>query len=319
MLKTAFIGAGRRARLAHYPSVAKLPDVQIAAVSDLNSELMAEVANRYSIEGRFENYREMLRLTDNLDLVYVIMGEQLMASIAIDCMNAGKNVFIEKPAGANPSESASLLEAAERNGVVCAVGFQRRFAAVTREAMRLVDLYGGPTLAVAEFHKNMLGSPKPPRTTLWNDVCHVVDLIRWMTSSEVSDITACQDARASQWPNDYTALMRFNNSSIGVLLANRSSGGRMLRAQLHGIGLGCFIDIPDQIQILERDRDPMIRKGAHLAGMPSDDTRAYDGVLEMHRHVVTTVVKGGIPINDIRDVIHTSDLVARLEGDLFSR
>ena len=138
--------------------------------------------------------------------------------------------------------------------------------------MRLVDLYGGPTLAVAEFHKNMLGSPKPPRTTLWNDVCHVVDLIRWMTSSEVSDITACQAARASQWPNDYTALMRFNNSSIGVLLANRSSGGRMLRAQLHGIGLGCFMDIPDQIQILERDRDPMIRKGAQLAGMPSDDT-----------------------------------------------
>ena len=92
----------------------------------------------------------------------------------------------------------------------------------------------------------------------------------------------------------------------------------MLRAQLHGIGLGCFINIPDQIQILERERDPMIRRGAELAGSPSDDTRAYDGVLEMHRHVVTAVTEGTIPINDIRDVIHTSDLVARLEGDLFS-
>ena len=314
MIKAAFIGAGRRARSAHYPIVSKLTDVRLEAVSDLDPVLMTQVAKQHAIPETYADYRQMLEAID-LDLIYVIMGEEMMTPIAIECMNLGKHVFIEKPAGASPQESRLLVAAAKQNDVVCAVGFQRRFAAVTREAMRLISGCGGATLAVGEFHKNMLGLPKPPRTTLWNDVCHAVDLIRWMARSEVAEATAFQDFRGSDWPNDYTALMRFQNGAVGVLLANRSSGGRSLRAELHGIGVGCFMNIPDQIEILERDRDPRTEHGADLAGMPAEDTRSYDGVLEMHRHLATSVAKGSTPVNDIRDVIHTSELVARLEGD----
>ena len=166
MLGTGIIGAGGRARSAHYPTVTTLADVRVEAVCELDAALMAQVAEQYAIPQTFADYRRMLDEVD-LDLIYVIMGEELMAPIAIDCMNAGKHVFIEKPAGANPEESRALLAAAQENGVVCAVGYQRRFAAVTVEAMRLVRERGGPTLAVGEFHKNLLGRPKPPRTTMW--------------------------------------------------------------------------------------------------------------------------------------------------------
>ena len=237
-----------------------------------------------------------------------------MAPIAIDCMNAGRNVFIEKPAGASPEESHALLEAAEANGVVCAVGFQRRFADVTREAMRLVGDAGGATLAVGEFHKDMLGAPKPPRTTIWNDVCHAVDLIRYMAGSEVTDATAFQDARGTDWRNDFTALMRFRNGATGVLLANRSSGGRTLRSELHGIGVGCYMRIPERIEVFQSGQDPLDVHGADLQDADPEDSHAYDGTLEMHKHVAESVAAGRIPINDIRDAIHTSNLVARLEG-----
>ena len=150
MLRTAFIGAGGRARSAHYPTVTTLADVRVEAVCELDAALMAQVAEQYAIPQTFADYRRMLDEVD-LDLIYVIMGEEFMAPIAIDCMNAGKHVFIEKPAGANPEESRALLAAAQANGVSCAVGYQRRFAAVTVEAMRLVRERGGPTLAVGEF------------------------------------------------------------------------------------------------------------------------------------------------------------------------
>ena len=313
MLKTAFVGAGRRAQQAHYPTVSRLEDARIEAVAELDESRMGEVVDRYGVPRAFGDYREMVEAVDP-DLVYVIMGEELMASIAIDCMNSGRNVFIEKPAGASPEESHALLEAAEANGVTCAVGFQRRFADVTREAMRLVADAGGPTLAVGEFHKDLLGWPKPPRTTIWNDVCHAVDLIRYMAGSEVSDATAFQDARGSDWRNDFTALMRFENGAAGVLLANRSSGGRTLRAELHGIGVGCYMRIPDRFEVLQGGQDPIDVHGSAIQGVDAADSRAYDGTLEMHRHVAESIAAGRVPINDIRDVVHTSDLVARLEG-----
>ncbi len=313
MLKTAFVGAGGRAQSAHYPNVNRIDDARIEAVSELDESRMGEVVDRYGIPRAFGDYREMIDAVAP-DLVYVIMGEEFMAPIAIDCMNAGRHVFIEKPAGASPEESHALLEAAEANGVVCAVGFQRRFADVTREAMRLVGDAGGATLAVGEFHKDMVGAPKPPRTTIWNDVCHAVDLIRHMAGSEVADATAFQDARGTDWRNDFTALMRFRNGATGVLLANRSSGGRTLRSELHGIGVGCYMRIPERIEVLQSDQEPRDVHGAALQGADPDDSHAYDGTLEMHKHVAESIAAGRIPINDIRDAVHTSDLVARLEG-----
>ena len=313
MLKTAFVGAGRRAQQAHYPTVTRLDDARIEAVAELDESRMGEVVDAYGIPRAFGDYREMVDAVDP-DLVYVIMGEREMASVAIDCMNAGRNVFIEKPAGASPEESHALLEAAEANGVVCAVGFQRRFADVTREAMRLVRDAGGPTLAVGVFHKNLLGWPKPPRTTIWNDVCHAVDLVRYMAGSEVTDATAFQDARGSDWRNDFTALMRFENGATGVLLANRSSGGRILKAELHGIGVGCYMRLADRFEVLQADEDPVDVHGADIRGVDPEDSRLYDGTLEMHRHVAGSIAAGRIPLNDIRDAVHTSELVARLEG-----
>ena len=313
MLKTAFVGAGRRAQQAHYPTVSRLEDARIEAVAELDESRMGEVVDRYASPGRSgTTARWSIPLTRTS--YTSSWAKQLMASIAIDCMNSGRHVFIEKPAGASPEESHALLEAAEANGVVCAVGFQRRFADVTREAMRLVADAGGPTLAVGEFHKDLLGRPKPPRTTIWNDVCHAVDLIRYMAGSEVTDATAFQDARGSDWRNDFTALMRFENGAAGVLLANRSSGGRTLRAELHGIGVGCYMRIPDRFEVLQGGQDPIDVHGSAIQGEDAADSRAYDGTLEMHRHVAESIAAGRVPINDIRDVVHTSDLVARLEG-----
>ncbi len=314
MLRTAFIGAGGRARSAHYPTVTTLADVHVEAVCELDAALMAQVVEQYAIPRTFDDYGRMLDEID-LDLVYVIMGEELMAPIAIDCMNAGTHVFIEKPAGANPEESRALLAAAEANRVTCAVGYQRRFAAVSVEAKRLVAQRGGPTLAVGEFHKCLLGRSKPPRTTMWQDVCHAVDLVRYLAGSEVADVAAFQDARGTEWTNDYTSVLRFENGATGVVLAHRSSGGRVLKGELHGIGVGCSFRIPDHLEVLEQGREPRTEHGADLAGVAADDSRAYDGTLEMHRHVAASIREGRTPINDIRDVVYTSDLVARLEGD----
>tara|TARA_B100000686_G_C16767200_1_gene962622 strand:- start:260 stop:1204 length:945 start_codon:yes stop_codon:yes gene_type:complete len=313
MFKLAFVGAGRRAQSAHYPTVNRVENSTIEAVAELDEIRMGEVVDEYDIPRTFGDYREMIEVVDP-DVVYIVMGQEVMTSIAVECMNAGKHVFIEKPAGASPEESNQLLESAKSNDVICAVGYQRRFASVTTEAMKLVKEKGGATLAVGEFHKNLLGTPEPIRSTMWDDICHIVDLVRFMVGSEVKELNGFRDMNGSNWINDYSALIKFESGATGALLANRSSGGRTLRAELHGIGIGCYMQIPEQIEIFQDNSNPVILTGGSINKSDAGRVHDYDGTMEMHNHLISSIQKGQIPINDIRDVVHTSNLVASIEG-----
>ena len=152
MLKAAFVGAGGRAQSVHYPSLHRLDDVSIEAVAELDESLMKSVVDKYNIPRSFNDYHKMIDEVE-LDAVYVIMGHKVMTKPALDCLNAGKHVFIEKPAGANADETQELLDAAEANNVFCGVGYQRRYGALTQEALRRVKEHGPVTMALGEFHK----------------------------------------------------------------------------------------------------------------------------------------------------------------------
>ena len=38
---------------------------------------------------------------------------------------------------------------------------------------------------------------------------------------------------------------------MGLLQANRAAGGRVLRAELHGVGVSCFMKLNDNLEILQ--------------------------------------------------------------------
>lgn len=314
MLKAAFIGAGGRSRKAHYPTIHRLnEEVEMAAVCELDGELMDRIVQEHQFRHTFTDHREMLDAIDP-DIVYCVMNEKWLLKPALDCLNAGKHLFIEKPPGKNSIETQRILDAAVANDVYCMVGFQRRFAAITREAMRVVGEKGPVSLVATTFHKQILGLSEPElTTTLWNDVIHIVDLTRYLAGGEPIEVTAYQDKFGSQDYNHYTALVRFDNDVTGVILGNRASGGRVLRAEIHGVGIGCYMDLPRGIKILE-DHKARTLSAWEINGVPKQDALSYGGVVPMHRHFLECIRNRKVPNSDIRDVIHTVHLVDRIEA-----
>lgn len=314
-LKAAFIGAGPRSRSAHYPNVARLPDVAMASVCELDEERLDMVVDAYGFSEVFTHHQEMLERA-NPDIVYCVMNEQWALNPVLDCLNAGKHLFIEKPPGANMDEVTQIRDAAVANGVWCQVGFQRRHAAVIQESMRRAQARGPVSMAAGIFHKQLLGEAAGGfTTTLWNDICHIVDLVRYMAGSEPAAVKAHRARFSSPHWNVYNALIEFDNDATGMLLAVRASGGRILGAELHTAGLGCYIDIPRQVTFLEDDTRRETVSGWQIADAGQKDTAAYDGTLAMHQHFIECIRTGHQPLTDIRDTIHSMQLVADIEGD----
>ncbi len=284
MLKAGFIGAGNRSQGAHYPNVNRLEqDVDMVAVCELDEDRLGQVAKKYEFRKTFTDHCKMLDEVDP-DVVYCVMNEKWILQPALDCLNAGKHIFIEKPPGKNSDETRQILEAAVANDVYCMVGFQRRYTAITREAMRLVAEKSPVTLVTTTFNKRILGGDGAElTTTLWNDVCHVVDLTRYMAGGEPVEVTAYQDKFGGQSWNHYTALIRFDNNATGVIFGNRASGGRVLRSELHGVGIGCYMKLPQEIEILE-DNQSRVMGGWEIDGVNKEDVPRYEGVLNMHEH-----------------------------------
>ena len=221
-LRAGFIGAGPRARGAHYPVVAGLDRVELVAACELDEALGRQVVTEHDISKLYSSHSEMLERED-LDLVYCIMNERLVLEPALDCLNSGRHILIEKPPGLDSGQTRKMLEAAESAGVWAMVGFQRRFAAVTQEAVRRVGARGRPTLAIGTFNKSQPDASHDVPTTLWSDVCHVVDLVRYMAGGEAAEVTAYRDRLRGEVFDHYTALVRFDNEATGCIFGHRAS------------------------------------------------------------------------------------------------
>ena len=314
MIKVGVIGAGRRANQAHYPALARVPAAHLAAICDLDEQRLRETANRYGVRHRYTDYRAMLAEVD-LDAVYVIMAPQLVRPIVLDCLEAGTHVFVEKPPALSARDLETMIAAAERHGRLTAVCLQRRYAPVAQEVRRRVLERGPITMCLGEFHKHMVGAPGPDYgvSTLLDDIIHAVDLVRYMCGGDAAEVHAFQDRLFAEWVNCYNALIRFSSGAVGVVSGNRASGARVLRFEVHGRGIGAYIDMPHRAEIwTDNAPEPLVLTGPEL--VRSAEEIEYEGTLAVHRHFITCIEQNRRPLTSFQECLGTMRLIEQMEG-----
>ncbi len=315
-VRVGFVGAGSRARLSHYPSVAELSDLaEMVAICDLDEELLNNTADQYDIEARFTDLHEMLGSVE-CDAVYCVTPPMHLEDVAMPCLEAGKHVFSEKPLGDSYAAAKRLADAAEANGCLTLVAFNRRFAPVNLHCMDLIAERGGPTQVIVEYHKDMLGGPPYyDMSIMITDVAHAVDATRWWLR-EPEEVCATVRRMHSDWDNVFNALMTYDDGAIGVLTANRASGTRYERVEVHGRGIACYIRAPERAEIwIDDASEPAVVTGEELAG--TTDNRVTYGFLGENRHFLESIRDGVMPQPNFADAARTMQLCERLqEGKL---
>ena len=188
--RVAVIGCGDISAV-HFGVIAGLPGAQLVAVSDPDAGRLAAAVDAHAVPG----FTDHLALFDELqpDVVHICTPHHTHAQLAIDALDRGINVIVEKPLAHSREEGERVAAAAARSEAQIAVCFQNRYNAPIAAAHALLT---GGTLgailgasATVNWHRTAeyyLNRPWRGRWAtgggglLMNQAIHTVDLLQWL-------------------------------------------------------------------------------------------------------------------------------------------
>ena len=219
-------GAGAFVRAAHVPALRRLPGIALRAVVTGTPANAREASRRLHIEQAGTDLREMLA-RDQAPLLLVGTRHHLHAAQALEGLEAGRHVFVEKPLCLEEEEIAPLLEAARRRRRLLAVGFNRRYSPLSMRMREALDRLPGAALAVYRVNAGALpaGHWVQDRAVgggrVVGECCHFVDLLGYLLRSPIEAIEAQplpSDGSGVVQGDSFAATLRFADGSRAALV-----------------------------------------------------------------------------------------------------
>ena len=215
----ALVGAGTFAKLMHVPNLKAL-GVRVPVVVSGSGVSARQVAEMLNAERATSEYDSVLA-DPSVQAVLISTRHNLHAAQSIAAAQAGKHIFVEKPLGLTIGECRAVLDAVEAAGVVCAVGFNRRFSPYAIAAKNALASAAGPKQIVCRVNAGPLPKthwlldPAEGGGRLIGEGCHFFDLMAWLAGSVPESVTA---QRIGDSVDDVSAAVRFADGSVGTLI-----------------------------------------------------------------------------------------------------
>jgi predicted dehydrogenase len=156
-VKAALIGAGQIAR-QHLACLTSLPGVELVAICDLSPATAEAAAERYRARAWFTDHRGMLDKA-RPDVVHVTTPPNSHFRLAMDSLDAGAHVIVEKPATSSFEELETLVRRAQEAGRHFVEDYNYLFNRAPQEILRKIKSgeFGAVTHVEVLICLNILG------------------------------------------------------------------------------------------------------------------------------------------------------------------
>ena len=125
-LKVGILGCGLINQAAHFIASGKARNIHLQAICDVAEDLLRKMAAVYEPDSVYTDYAKMLE-DEEVEAVIIGIGDQFHVPCALQAIEAGKHVFVEKPMGVSIEECEMLRDKAKEKGLVLQVGHMKRF------------------------------------------------------------------------------------------------------------------------------------------------------------------------------------------------
>lgn len=230
-MKYALIGCGRIS--PNHIEAAKNNRLNFVAMCDILPAAMEEKSEKFGLESvkKYIDYKEMLAL-EKPELVAICTESGKHATIALDCIEAGCNVIIEKPIALSIDDADAIIKAGIDAGVVVCANHQNRFNKSVQYIRKALEKgrFGKLSHGAAHVRWNRGKSyyeQAPWRGTwaqdggcLMNQCIHNIDLLRWMMGDDIDEVMAYTDRIEHPYLEAEDlgiAIVKFSNGSYGLI------------------------------------------------------------------------------------------------------
>jgi UDP-N-acetylglucosamine 3-dehydrogenase len=288
MIRVGVIGVGsmgfHHARI--YDQLVENGLVELVGVSDIDYERALSVARAFKTRA-FKDHRELLGL---VDAVSIATPTETHKDIALEFINAGRHVLVEKPIASSVKDALELIEKAEENHVILMVGHVERYnPAVTRlrEIIR-GGLLGEPVTVMAKRVGPF--DPRVAMTSIIIDLAiHDIDVINSLLESRVLSIYArSRRVHPSSLEDDYGLItISYENQVDAVVETNRLTPYKIRSLEVVGTrGVAVLNYIEQKITLYDGEwvRDAIIQREEPLKLELLNFIRVVEG---MEKPIVT--------------------------------
>lgn len=231
-LRYAIIGCGRIS--PNHIAAALKNDVEIVALCDLEEKNIEDKKLKFDLPKTtkgYLDYKEMLE-KEELDLIAISTESGKHGQIALDCIDAGVNLIIEKPITLSLEEADLIIRKANEKKIKVSACHQNRFNKSIQKIRKAVEKnrFGKLFHGTAHIRWNRghdyydralwRGTWEQDGGALMNQCIHNIDLLRWMMGDEISEVVGMTDNMNHAFIEAEDlglALIKFANGSYGII------------------------------------------------------------------------------------------------------
>lgn len=241
LLKIGVIGVGYLGQ-HHARIFSELEHVELIGVADHDRVRAEEIAAKFGCAA-FGDWKE---LVEKCDAVSIVTPTTTHHEIALACLKAGKDVFVEKPITSGLDEARQIIAAADAGGRILQVGHLERYNPAIVAAAGLIQ---NPRFIEAERLSPFLGRGTDVDVTL-DLMIHDIDIVSGLVKSKVRSINAAGDRILTGKIDAAKAWIEFENGCKALITASRLATEKVRRLKVHQAD--AYISIDYQAQEVRR-------------------------------------------------------------------
>ncbi|WP_053360965.1 Gfo/Idh/MocA family oxidoreductase [Bacillus sp. FJAT-27251] len=250
-LKYAIIGCGRIS--PNHIAAAIENNLNIVALCDIVLENMQDKLLDFNLPESttlYTNYKEMLE-KEKPELVAICTESGNHGQIALDCIEAGSNLIIEKPIALSLEEADEIIMKSKEMNVKVSACHQNRFNKSVQKIREAVEekrfgrlLHGTAHIRWnrgEDYYKQApwRGTWEQDGGALMNQCIHNIDLLRWMMGDDIIEVVGMTDNLNHSFIEAEDlgmALIKFSNGSYGIVEGTTNIYPRNLEETLYIFG-----------------------------------------------------------------------------------
>lgn len=222
-----------------------MPNAQIVGICDINEDLVRYLSKRYKTKA-YTNYKDLLE--KELDAVDIVVPTTVHHDIAIDALDAGFHILVEKPIADTVEKGSAIVQKAKQKNKKLMVGHVERFNPAVARLKEIIQ--EGLLGEIASISSRRVG-PYTPRTydvgVILDLGTHDIDIISYLYEQRVKDVYAIAGAEIHSFEDHASLMLRFNNGNAGVVETNWLTPHRVRKLSVVGLDGVASLDFIEQV------------------------------------------------------------------------